>query len=160
MIVMEIIASGLVATAALDLWQRLLHRVAGLPPSNWALVGRWAHSAARGRLFPGVVAQLPQRPGELATGWIVHYVVGVGYGLVYVLGLRELAGMSPSLLNGLVFGVLSVIVPWFFFMPAMGAGVLARNAPKPGLARLLALASHIAFGLGLALGAMAVRSSA
>lgn len=148
------------ATVALDLWQRFLRATAGIPPTNWALVGRWCHHALRGRPFPGAVAELPARAGELPLGWVFHYLVGLGYGAVYVTGLRDLAGIAPSLLNGVVLGALSVVVPWFFFMPAMGAGVLARNAPNPALARRLALAAHTVFGIGLALGSQLGSSAA
>lgn len=154
--VVEAVASGLAATVALDLWQRLLKLTLGLPPTSWALVGRWTRQALAGRPFPGVVAHLSAGPNELRLGWIVHYTVGIGYGLVYVLGLRA-AGFDPdSLAVGLVFGVASVAVPWFFFMPAMGAGLMARNTPKPLLACTLALAGHTVFGLGLALGSRVV----
>lgn len=154
MLTLEIVCSGLVATALLDLWQRLLKALAGIAPTNWAIVGRWCHEAFRGRPFPGVVAELPPRKGELALGWAFHYAVGLGYGAVYVIGLRDLAGIAPSLLNGATLGALSVVVPWFFFMPAMGAGLLARKAPNPPLARRLALAAHTVFGIGLALGSL------
>lgn len=154
MMAVEIVLAGLLATVFLDLWQRLLFAAKQIPPTSWALVGRWFRSALRGRPFPGTVAQLPPERGELRLGWVVHYLVGLGYGVVYVVGLRAF-GLDPaSLLNGLVFGVVSVIVPWFFFMPAMGAGVLARRAPNPALARTLALASHTVFGLGLACGSL------
>ena len=152
MLAFEAILSGVVATLFLDLWQRLLFAVKGVPPTSWALVGRWFRSALRGRIFPGVVAQLPEEPGELRLGWTVHYVVGIGYGAVYVLGLRAFGLEPASLLNGLVFGIASVAVPWFFFMPAMGVGLLARRAPNPPLARILAFAAHTVFGLGLAVG--------
>jgi hypothetical protein len=152
MTLLEPLLSGLVATAALDLWQRLLKLTAGLPPTSWALVGRWWRSAMRGLVFPGSVAALPEGPGELRLGWTVHYLVGVGYGVVYVFGLRAFGADPASLWNGLLFGAASVVVPWFFFMPAMGAGLLARRTPRPALARTLALAGHTVFGLGLALG--------
>lgn len=157
MLALEAILSGVVATLLLDLWQRLLFAVKGVPPTAWALVGRWFRSALRGRLFPGTVAQLAEEPGELRLGWTVHYVVGIGYGAVYVLGLSAFGLEPASLLNGLVFGSASVAVPWFFFMPAMGAGLLARRAPNPALARVLALAAHTVFGLGLAFGSLLMR---
>lgn len=153
MFILQAILSGLIATLFLDIWQRILATSVGIPPSNWALVGRWFVSAKRGRLFPGAVAQLPEEPNELKIGWIGHYVTGVVYGFLY-LAVLALLGMAPSLLNGLVFGALSAVVPWFFFMPAMGAGTLAKNTPNPQKTCVLALLAHTVFGLGLAVGAL------
>lgn len=153
---LEMIVSGLVATAFLDIWQRILHATAGLPPSNWALVGRWFVNAGRGTFFHDAIAKKPEEPNELAIGWAGHYLVGILYGFVYVPLMRHGLGLEPSLLNGLVFGIASTVVPWFFFMPAMGAGVLGRNTPRPPVACLQALAGHTAFGLGLAVGAILV----
>ncbi len=156
MIALEMIASGVVATAFMDLWQRLLRLVTGLPAANWGLVGRWFVHALRGRLMHDPIASAPAVRDEVRIGWIFHYAVGVVYGVVYVMLLRHGLEIEPSLLNGLVFGVLSVVVPWFFFMPAMGAGLLARKTPAPLTACLQALASHTVFGLGLVVGALLV----
>lgn len=147
------VVAGVVATLALDLWQRALLAWKGIPPSNWALVGRWFVEAFKGRLFPGKVAELPAQPNELTIGWIGHYAVGVIYGFVYLWTLA-IIGSEPSLLNGLVFGALSTVVPWFFFMPAMGAGRLGEHTPDPKKACLLAFLAHCAFGIGLAVGAI------
>jgi hypothetical protein len=154
--VLEMVVAGVVATAVLDIWQRVLRLATGLPVSNWALVGRWFANAAKGTLFHKAIADAPPVHNELAIGWIGHYAVGIAYGVAYVLLMRRVLGVEPSLVNGLVFGVASVVVPWFFFMPAMGAGVLGRNTPNPRRACLMALAAHAMFGLGLAAGAMIV----
>ncbi len=156
MIVLEILASGVVATAFLDLWQRLLRWVTGLPTANWGLVGRWFVHALGGRLMHDPIASAPAVPGEVRIGWIVHYATGVVYGLIYLILLRRGLGVEPSILNGLIFGVLSVVVPWFFFMPAMGAGMLGSKTPAPLKACLQSLGSHTAFGLGRAVGASLV----
>ena len=29
------------ACVIFDVWQRIFHRMTGIPPSNWAMVGRW-----------------------------------------------------------------------------------------------------------------------
>jgi len=154
MSVIGAVVSGVVATLFLDLWQRLLQAVAGIPPSNWALVGRWFVAAGRGRLFHRAIADEPAAANELAIGWICHYAVGILYGFVYLAVIVVMLGGEPGLVNGLVFGALSVIVPWFFFMPAMGAGVMGANTPQPTRAALLALLAHCVFGIGLAAGAM------
>ena len=51
-----------------------------------------------------------------------------------------------------VFGVVSVVVPWFFFMPATGTGLMARLSPNPRLACGLALKMHAIFGVALGTG--------
>ena len=156
MVILEYIASGVAATLLMDIWQQVLRLATGLPASNWSLVGRWFAGAARGEFFRGPVAQKPPVANEKAIGWIGHYLTGIAYGFVYVPLMRHGLEMEPSLLNGLVFGVVSVVVPWFFFMPAMGAGVMAKNAPSRIVPCLQALASHVVFGLGLAVGAILV----
>jgi hypothetical protein len=153
---LQMVVAGVTATLFMDLWQRLLHAVAGIPPSNWALVGRWFVQASRGTFFHDAIAKKPEAKHELAIGWAGHYATGIVYGVVYVLMIVEFLGLLPSIRNGLVFGVVSVVVPWFFFMPAMGVGVLAKNAPNRPLACGLALAGHTVFGVGLAVGAMLV----
>ncbi len=153
---LEMVVAGVVATALLDVWQRVLRVATGMPPSNWALVGRWFANAAHGRLFHEAIADAPPVANELAIGWVGHYAVGIVYGVAYVLLVRRVLGVEPSIVNGLVFGALSAVVPWFFFMPAMGAGVLGARTPNPRRACTLALAAHTIFGLGLAAGAMIV----
>lgn len=153
---LEMAAAGLVATLFLDVWQLALKLTAGLPVSNWALVGRWFVHAGRGKFFHDAIAREPAEPNETAIGWIGHYAVGLAYGPLYVGLMRFGFDVEPDIANGLMFGALSVVVPWFFFMPAMGAGMLALKAPAPATARLQALASHTVFGLGLAVGSMLV----
>ena len=157
---LEMIVSGIAATICMDVWQRVLRAMTGLPAANWSFVGRWFVNASRGKIFHGAIAAAPAEPRELAIGWAGHYLVGIAYGFVYVPLMRGVFGLEPSLLNGLAFGAASVVVPWFFFMPAMGAGVLGGNTPKPLVACLQSLASHITFGGGLAIGATLVRSIA
>lgn len=156
MSVIGAVLSGVVATLFLDIWQRLLKAFAGIPPSNWALVGRWFVAAGRGRFFHASIGDEPEAANELAIGWIGHYAVGIVYGFVYLAVIIWLLGSAPGLLNGLVFGALSVVVPWFFFMPAMGAGVMGSKTPDPKKASLLAFLAHCVFGVGLAVGAMLV----
>jgi hypothetical protein len=45
-----------------------------------------------------------------------------------------------------------VAVPWFFFLPCLGKGMLARLAPNPPLVCALALMMHSLFGVSIGLG--------
>ena len=51
-----------------------------------------------------------------------------------------------------IIGVVSVLVPWLFFMPAMGNGIMASKTPKPQVACALALMMHSLFWLSLGVG--------
>ncbi|MEJ2378126.1 MAG: DUF2938 family protein [Pseudolabrys sp.] len=41
---------GLFATAVTDGWQLLLKSLAGLPPANWRLIGRWVCHFSDGKI--------------------------------------------------------------------------------------------------------------
>ena len=66
--------------------------------------------------------------------------------------LVQLEIFEPTITHGLVFGVVSVLVPWLFFMPAMGNGIMANKTPNPKVACALALMMHTLFGLSLGVG--------
>ncbi|GAB4394345.1 MAG: DUF2938 domain-containing protein [Kiloniellaceae bacterium] len=147
--VLQAVVAGLVATVVLDLWQRLLHAATGIPPANWGLIGRWFAYIPRGRLVHSPIGETPAVAGEAAIGWTMHYLVGLAYGFAYV-GLMVFGlDREPTLLNGLVFGAVSVVIPWFIMQPGLGAGVMARLAPNPWVPRLNAFASHVIYGAAL-----------
>ena len=64
----------------------------------------------------------------------------------------QLELIKPTIIDGLLFGIASVVVPWLFFMPALGIGILANKAPNPRLECALALMMHSIFGLSLGVG--------
>jgi len=69
--VIEVIVVGIIATLAMDLWQRLL-AIAGLPPANWGPIGRWVAWFPRGVfVHRPIMATAPVR-GEIAIGWVFH----------------------------------------------------------------------------------------
>ena len=149
MVMLQIIAAGLGACIIFDLWQRVFAMFTGIPPSNWAMVGRWLLGLLGGQgLIARDLAARSARPNETMVGWILHYVVAVGYAVLYA-ALMQAGWLRAGLVDGLVFGVISVVVPWFFFMPAMGNGMMARRAPNPPLACAVALVMHAVFGLAL-----------
>ncbi|WP_340119029.1 DUF2938 family protein [Pelagibius sp. 7325] len=141
--------SGLFATVMLDLWQRLVHAVAGIPPANWAFVGRWFAYIPRGRLVHRPIADTPPIEGELALGWTLHYLIGLAYGFAYVGLMVYGLDRQPSLLNGFVFGLCSVMIPWFILQPGLGLGVMGWRTPKPWVPMFNALANHIVYGVAL-----------
>lgn len=151
--ILQSVAAGLFATVVLDIWQRVLFAVCGIPPANWALIGRWFAHLPRGRFVHRPIGDSAAVPGELALGWVMHYLVGVAYGFVYVGLMVYGLDRPPSLTNGAVFGAASVAIPWFILQPGLGIGVMGRLAPNPWVPRLNALSSHILYGMALYVGA-------
>ncbi|NIA67384.1 DUF2938 domain-containing protein [Pelagibius litoralis] len=146
---LQAVFTGVFATLILDIWQRLLFSVSGIPPADWGLIGRWFAYLPKGRLIHRPIGETPAVAGEAAIGWTMHYLVGIAYGFAY-LGLMVFGlDRPPSLLNGFVFGAVSVVIPWFIMQPGLGAGIMARLAPNPWIPRLNALASHALYGIAL-----------
>lgn len=146
--------SGVFATVVLDLWQRLLFAIAGVPPANWGLIGRWFAHMPRGRFVHDAIAEAEPVANEAAIGWILHYLIGIAYGFAYLGLVVLLLGGAPSLLNGFLFGLASVVIPWFLMQPALGLGVMGRRTPKPWVPTLNALAGHVLYGVALYLGVL------
>jgi hypothetical protein len=79
----EALVVGIIATLATDLWLWLL-QIVGVPPADWALVGRWVAWMPRGVFVHRPIAATPSIRGELAIGWGFHYVVGIAYAALYL----------------------------------------------------------------------------
>ncbi len=145
---------GIAGTLALDLYAWLLQRIFGIPATNWAMVGRWFGHMIKGQFVQPALPKAGKIPGELAIGWIVHYVIGMGYGLLLVAIMGGDWLQVPTLAAPIALAIVLLVLPYFVMMPGMGMGVAASRAPKPNMARLKSLASHGVFGLGMYLAAV------
>ena len=144
--IFHIVIIGIVSCLAMDMWQRLLKLLYDINPSDWGVVGRWfVLVLSRGKIYnPTIDEEVPIK-NELMIGWIVHYSVAILYSVFFFILLKcEICG--ASLMNGIIFGLISVIIPWFFFMPVLGKGFLGIKTPSPFMACSLAVGSHIAIG--------------
>jgi hypothetical protein len=57
--------------------------------------------------------------------------------------------LRPTVLPALLFGIGTVLVPFFVMHPSFGLGLAAAKTPNPLQARLRSLMAHTAFGVGL-----------
>ncbi len=156
-LLLRAVAIGIGATAVMDLWLLLL-KALGLPTLNFALLGRWVGHMPHGLWTHDAIAKAWPVRGELALGWLVHYLSGIAFALL----LAALAGpawlRAPSLLPALALGVGTVALPFFVMQPAMGAGIASSRTKTPVLNSLKSLANHTVFGLGLYAAALALSS--
>ena len=149
---LQILVVGVGACAVFDIWQRIFHWFTAIPPSNWAIVGRWTIGLlTSGQLVVRDLELRPNRRNELGVGWFVHYVIAVVYAAIFMLLMRANI-LAAGFADGLLFGVFSVVVPWLFFLPCLGKGVMGRLTPNPLLVCALALMMHSIFGVAISLG--------
>ena len=151
-IFLVIVLAGVVACAVLDLWQICLQRFVGIPATNWGVIGRWLIIAlTKGKIVNDALDDTPAIKYEAAAGWALHYVVSIGYSVIFAMLMYKTPYLDTTWLDGVYFGAASVVVPWFMFLPCLGKGVLARKTPKPLFVCSVALIGHIIFGIGMAL---------
>lgn len=144
-----IIILGVGSTIVMDLWALLL-RFFGQQTLNFSMVGRWVGHMAHGQfIHRPSVAQSKKIPAENALGWVVHYAIGVVFAFIFIVMCGESWFLAPTFLPALIWGIITVVAPYFFMQPCMGAGIAASKTPNPNKARLMSLLSHGAFGLGI-----------
>jgi len=95
------------------------------------------------------ITSAPQKSAECTVGWIAHYMIGITFAIAFV----ALAGNNwlqhPTLIPAIIFGVVTVLMPFFIMQPSFGLGLAASKTSNPAQARLRSLMNHIAFGVGL-----------
>jgi Protein of unknown function (DUF2938) len=151
------IVMGVAATALLDLWALLLNRIFGFGLPNWAMIGRWVAHLPSGQVIHEDIGRAAPAANELTIGWVFHYAVGVLFAMAtLVLGGAAWA-KTPTWPLPLIVGIVTVGCGWFILQPALGAGIAASRKPDAHRIRLLNIAGHIVFGIGLWLAAIVMR---
>jgi hypothetical protein len=150
------VAIGIGATLMMDLWNLFLKRMFGIPSLNYCLLGRWVRHMPEGTLRHVSIAATPEKPHECTVGWIAHYTIGItlALGLVVIASGDWLA--RPTALPALLYGIATVVFPFFIMQPSLGLGIASSRTPNPTQARLKSLVTHIVFGAGLYICALGV----
>lgn len=140
---------GLGGTIAMDIWAEVLARGFGQNRPNWANVGRWSSNALRGRVFHDDIGTVAPVSGELGLGWVVHYAVGIAYGVIWALLAGTAWLNNPTFLPVWLFALVTIGAGWFLLQPGMGLGWGLSKTPNPWKGRIMGLVAHSVFGLGM-----------
>lgn len=147
--ILAAIAIGLGATLLMDLWNLFLKRAFGIPSLDYCLLGRWLRHIPEGTFRHARIAVAAPKPFECAVGWIAHYSIGIGFALVFVALTSGGWLARPTLLPALLYGIATVVFPFFILQPSLGLGIAAAKTPNPAQARIKSLATHTVFGIGM-----------
>src|SRR5687767_14756669 len=119
------LATGIGATATMDLWMLARRRLFGMPLPDYGMVGRWIGHMAHGSFRHERIGAAAPIRGERAIGWIAHYVIGVAFAVVLLVlgGVPWMQHPTPALALGV--GITSVAAPFLLMQPGMGLGIAA-----------------------------------
>jgi hypothetical protein len=140
---------GLGATLTFDLWTLFLKYAFRIPPSNFCLVGRWTLYLPEGIVRHSNIGSAPRKSRECIVGWIAHYMTGITFAVCFIAFVDGEWLQHPILIPALIFGMVTVLVPFFIMQPAFGLGIAASKTSNPLQASLRSLVNHIVFGIGL-----------
>lgn len=74
-------------------------------------------------------------------------------GITFAIGFVAFVGSNwlqrPTLIPALIFGIVTVLAPFFILQPSFGLGIAASKTANPRQARLRSLTNHTVFGIGL-----------
>lgn len=154
---LSVLATGIGATLFMDAWNLFLQRAFRIPSLNYCLLWRWLLHIPGGTFRHANITSAPQKPFECAAGWIAHYTMGVVLAIGFVVLASGVWFESPTLLPALLYGIGTVVFPFFMMQPSLGLGIASSKAPNPTQARLKSLMTHTVFGIGLYVCALAVR---
>ena len=150
------VAIGAGATLFMDLWNAFLKRAFNVPSLNYCLLGRWLRHMPAGTFRHANINAASPKTHECTVGWMAHYSIGVAFALVFVALASADWLARPTFVVALLYGIGTVVFPFFIMQPSLGLGIAASRTPNPMQARLKSLATHTVFGVGLYLCALVV----
>jgi hypothetical protein len=152
-IIVNVVIIGMGATLFMDFFALFQQRFFSIVPLNYALVGRWLIYIPKGIFRHKNILLTQPVNKESVIGWFAHYGIGVLFAAIIIVITGNSWLIEPTIIPSIVFGILTVIFPYFVMQPCLGFGIAAAKSPKPNVARIRSLMAHTIFGLGLYLSA-------
>lgn len=146
--------AGLVGAVIMDISDIYAHKLGISSGVTVAQIGRWVLFMANGVTVHDDIRNTPTQKNEVKIGWIFHFVVGGGLvGVCYPLSFMVMQIPLPQhhLLPGVLFGLVTSLLPWLLLLPSFGWGWFGLRAPKGAIPLVASTISHISYGIGLGL---------
>lgn len=152
---------GIVGALLMDITEMYAAKIGITSGVNIALVGRWCLGLLRGQFQHANILDSQPAADEVKAGWTFHFVVGGGgVALIFPFFFYAVGLSIPDnlLLAGVLFGLMTSLLPWLVLLPSFGWGWFGQRAPQGANPLLASTLSHIPYGFGvgavIALGGM------
>ncbi|PPR49703.1 MAG: hypothetical protein CFH15_00999 [Alphaproteobacteria bacterium MarineAlpha5_Bin5] len=152
MLLFKGIFSGIIATILFDVFNYVISYAYSIEKPKWNLVGRYFLGYKNNVYIRTNINDDVEENNELFFGYLIHYLIGIIYGIFYVL-LNYILFDYPSILLAYIIGFLTVLGSWCFMMPfAYNLGFFASKNEKRFILMTQNLIAHFVFGTGLFIG--------
>jgi len=147
--ILKVIIIGIGATLLMDIWSFLQRVLFNAKSLDYRLLGRWIGHFSNGQIAHNTILSSKEIPYEKAIGWLMHYLIGIGFTFLLVFIWGEEWLNEPTIIEGIYIGLLTMIAPFFIMQPCFGFGIAASKVPNPNVARFKSLLIHVIYGAGL-----------
>ena len=148
----EIVFMGIFSTIIMDIgfvFLKVTKIVKGSMEPQF--LGRWILNMFNGEFIQENIRIATQMNLEKPVSIITHYLTGIFLVGIFLL-LRIKTKIFPGSIHmGLVFGWVTLLLPWFFFYPCIGFGFLGLDTPEGSNNIVYSIIYHSFFGLGITL---------
>lgn len=143
---------GIIATLLFDLYQNSLFYAYNINKPKWNLIGRYFYGYINKKYFRKDLENDEIIKNELIIGYIVHYIIGSVFGVIYSLTITFLFP-ELKLTIAIAIGFITVLGNWCFLMPfALNIGFFASKKDENKQIMVQNLLAHFIFGIGLFIG--------
>ena len=150
MILIEMILMGILATFFMDfLAGFLVKRNLIHPFISPEALGRWFLYIFRGKFIHKDINKTPALKNEKVWCFISHYLIGIVLAGIYLFLELKAPIIRDQKWMSLIFGVVTVFLPWFWLLPSIGLGFMASKSSNRLLIIRTNLVNHTNFGVGL-----------
>lgn len=150
MIFLEAVLMGIFATFVMDLAARFLVRRKLIHPFIAPeAVGRWFLYMFKGTFVHKDITLTQPLKHEKIWYAISHFLIGVVLAGLYLFLEREVPIIPHNGWLALIYGMATVLLPWFWLLPSTGFGFMASKSPIKSIIHRTNFINHTTFGLGL-----------
>lgn len=149
-IIIESILAGVWATFVMDMFAKILAKRKLIHPFvSQEELGRWFLYMFRGKMVHKNISKTTPLKNEKTAYYASHYMIGIFLAGFYLLLANLVAFVNENEWLTVVFGVLTIILPWFWLLPGLGFGFTANRSPDRARILKTNLINHTNFGIGL-----------
>jgi len=112
-------------------------------------IGRWFLYMLKGKIIHEDINRTPALKNEKLWCLISHYIIGVVLAGAYLFLELKVPIIRAQVWIPLVYGIITVFLPWFWMLPSIGLGFMASKSSSRSLIIRTNLTNHTNFGVGL-----------